>query len=326
MDLFDPEFFGISPREANSLDPQQRLLLEVTWEALENAGRTTKEIMGSLTGVFVGISGSDFYQLMVEAGQAGIDAYLASGSAHSIASGRLSYFLGAQGPSISIDTACSSSLVAIHLAIQSLRNGDCDLALTGGVNVILTPEATISLSRSKMMAPDGHCKTFDARADGFVRGEGCGMLVLKPLSQALSDHDRVLAIIRGSAVNQDGRSNGLTAPNGPSQEAVLRAALKNAGVKPGEVSYIETHGTGTALGDPIEVQALGRVYCQDRTAPLMLGSVKTNLGHLESAAGVAGVIKTVLALQHQEIPPHLNLQQRSPYITWDEFPSISNPN
>ena len=325
LDLFDPEFFGISPREANSLDPQQRLLLEVTWEALENAGRTAKEVMGSLTGVFVGISGSDFYQLMVEAGQAGIDAYLASGSAHSIASGRLSYFLGTQGPSISIDTACSSSLVAIHLAIQSLRNGDCDLALAGGVNVILTPEATISLSRSKMMAPDGRCKTFNARADGFVRGEGCGMLVLKPLSKALSDHDRVLAVIRGSAVNQDGRSNGLTAPNGPSQEAVLRSALANAGVESGEVSYIETHGTGTALGDPIEVQALGSVYCQDRTAALMLGSVKTNLGHLESAAGVAGVIKTVLALQHQEIPPHLNLQQRSPYIPWDEFPSIQIP-
>ena len=325
LDLFDPEFFGISPREANSLDPQQRLLLEVTWEALENAGRTPKEVMGSPAGVFVGISGSDFYQLMIKAGQEGIDAYLASGSAHSIASGRLSYFLGAQGPSISIDTACSSSLVAIHLAVQSLRNGDCDLALAGGVNVILTPDATITLSKSKMMAPDGHCKTFDARADGFVRGEGCGMLVLKPLSQALSDHDRVLAVIRGSAVNQDGRSNGLTAPNGPSQEAVIRAALKNAGVKPEEVSYIETHGTGTSLGDPIEIQALGSVFCQGRTLPLMLGSVKTNLGHLELAAGVAGVIKTVLALQHREIPPHLNLEQLSPYIPWEDFPSIRIP-
>ncbi len=325
LELFDTEFFGISPREANSLDPQQRLLLEVTWEALENAGRSPKEIMGSQTGVFVGISGSDFYQLMVQAGHRDIDAYLASGSAHSIASGRLSYFLGAQGPSLSIDTACSSSLVAIHLAVQSLRNGDCDLALAGGVNVILTPDATITLSKAKLMAPDGRCKTFDAGADGFVRGEGCGMLALKPLSRALSDHDRILAVIRGSAVNQDGRSNGLTAPNGPSQEAVLRAALMNARVEPEEVSYIETHGTGTALGDPIEVQALGSVYCQDRLAPLMLGSVKTNLGHLESAAGVAGVIKTVLALQHREIPPHLHLRERNPFITWEDFSQIRIP-
>ena len=325
LDQFDPPFFGISPREAISLDPQQRLLLEVTWEALEHAGRSPKEIMGSQTGVFIGISGSDYYQVMMAAGQENIDAYLASGSAHSIASGRLSYFLGAKGPSISVDTACSSSLVAIHLAVQSLRNGECDLALTGGVNVILAPETSITLTKGSMMSSDGRCKTFDARADGFVRGEGCGMLVLKRLSQALADHDRIQAVIRGSALNQDGRSNGLTAPNGPSQEAVLRTALKNAGVEPGQVSYIETHGTGTALGDPIEVQAVGNVYCQGRTTPLMLGSVKTNIGHLESAAGVAGVIKTILALQHKEIPPHLHLQKPNPYITWEDYPSIQIP-
>lgn len=325
LDQFDPTFFGISPREAANLDPQQRLLLEVTWEALENAGHSPEKLMGSQTGVFVGISGSDYLQLLVNAGQANIDAYMASGNAHSIASGRLSYFLGTTGPSLSIDTACSSSLVAIHTAVQSLRNGECDLALAGGVNVILAPETSIALSKSQMLAADGRCKTFDARADGFVRGEGCGMIVLKRLSDALQNGDRILAVIRGTAVNQDGRSNGLTAPNGPSQEAVIRAALRNAGVQPEQISYVETHGTGTSLGDPIEVQALGSVLCQKRSTPLMLGSVKTNVGHLESAAGVAGLIKTVLALQHGEIPPHLHLQERNPYIPWEDYPAIEIP-
>ncbi len=325
LDQFDPQFFGISPREAASMDPQQRLLLEVAWEALENSGHPAKEIMGSQTGVFIGISGVDFHHLMLDSGEEQIDAYLASGSAHSIASGRLSYFLGAQGPSISVDTACSSSLTAIHLAIQSLRSGECDLAIAGGVNAILTPGTSITLSKANMLSPDGRCKTFDSRADGFTRGEGCGLIVLKRLSQALADKDRILAVVRGSAINQDGRSNGLTAPNGPSQEAVIRRALENAGVEPGQMSYVETHGTGTALGDPIEVQALGSVLCQDRSGPLYIGSVKTNIGHLESAAGVAGVIKTVLALQHKLIPPHLHLQERNPYIPWEDYPAIEIP-
>lgn len=325
LDQFDPTFFGISPREAVSMDPQQRLLLEVTWEALENAGQAPEKLMGSQAGVFVGISSTDYSQLMLDTGQANIDAYLASGSAHSIASGRIAYLLGIHGPTISVDTACSSSLAAIHLAVQSLRNGECDLALAGGVNVILTPETSITLSKAQMLAADGRCKTFDARADGFVRGEGCGMLVLKRLSRALAERNPILAVIRGSAMNQDGHSNGLTAPNGPAQEAVIRAALKNSGVEPNQIGYIETHGTGTALGDPIEVQALGTVLCNVRSEPLHLGSVKTNLGHLESAAGAAGVIKTVLALQHREIPPHLHLQERNPYIPWEDFPAIHIP-
>jgi acyl transferase domain-containing protein/NAD(P)-dependent dehydrogenase (short-subunit alcohol dehydrogenase family)/SAM-dependent methyltransferase/acyl carrier protein len=325
LDLFDPAFFGISPREAASMDPQQRLLLEVAWEALENAGQSPDKLMGSLAGVFIGISGNDYSHLMLDAGQENIDAYLASGSAHSLASGRLSYVLGAQGPSISVDTACSSSLAAIHMAVQSLRSGECNLAVAGGVNVILMPETSITLSKAQMLAADGRCKTFDARADGFVRGEGCGIIILKPLTQALTDHDQILAVIRGSAMNQDGRSNGLTAPNGPSQEHVIRAALQNAGVEAHQVGYVETHGTGTALGDPIEVQALGAVLCHNRTQPLMLGSVKTNIGHLESAAGVAGLIKTVLALRQREIPPHLHLETPNPFIPWDDYPTIKIP-
>jgi acyl transferase domain-containing protein len=259
VDRFDPHFFGISPREAHSMDPQQRLLLEVAWEALEHAGISAQRVEGSRTGVFLGVSASDYYQVLRADGVEGFDAYTASGVAHSIASGRLSYVLGARGPSISIDTACSSSLVAIHLAVQSLRRDECAMALAGGVNLILGPDITIALSRARMMAPDGRCKAFDAKADGFVRGEGCGMLVLKRLSRAQADGDRIIALIRGSASNQDGRSNGLTAPNGPSQEDVIRDALANARVAPAEVSVVEAHGTGTSLGDPIEIQALDQV-------------------------------------------------------------------
>lgn len=324
VDQFEPQFFGIAPREAVSMDPQQRLLLEVAWEALENAGYSPEGLGGSQTGVFVGICNNDYYQLLLAGDDSNFDTYLATGSAFSVASGRLSYVLGLQGPSLSVDTACSSSLVAIHLAIQSLRKRECNLALAGGVNLILGPEVTIILSKAKMMATDGRCKAFDARADGFVRSEGCGIVALKRLSDAQADGDNILALIRGSAMNQDGRSNGLTAPNGPSQEAVIRAALADAGLTAGEISYIETHGTGTSLGDPIEVQALGSVMRSEHTAenPVMIGSVKTNLGHLESAAGVAGVIKLVLALQHAEIPPHLHLQQLNPYIAWEEYPLV----
>ena len=319
VDGFDAHFFGISPREARTMDPQQRLLLEVAWEAIEHAGIAASKIAGSSTGVFVGLSGADYFQLVRESGAGSFDAYTASGTAHSIASGRLSYVLGATGPSMSIDTACSSSMVAIHLAVQSLRRGECATALAGGVNLILGPEVTIALSRSHMMAPDGRCKTFDRRADGFVRSEGCGMLVLKRLSDAESDGDKVIAVIRGSAANQDGRSNGLTAPNGLSQEQVLRGALADAQIEPHEVAYVETHGTGTSLGDPIEVQALANVLGKDRKSALMIGSVKANIGHLEAAAGVAGVIKLVLALQHGEIPGQIHLSEPNPFIAWGQI-------
>ncbi len=322
VDRFEPQFFGISPREAVTMDPQQRLMLEVSWEALENAGYAPDKLSGSKSGVFVGICNNDYAQMILGGDTEFFDMYVSTGGAHSVASGRISYILGLQGPAVSVDTACSSSLVAIYMAVQSLRNGECRMALAGGVNVILAPEVTVTLSKANMMASDGRCKTFDASADGFVRSEGCGVVVLKRLSDALADGDQILAVIRGAAINQDGRSNGLTAPNGPSQVAVIREALADAGLEPHEVSYIETHGTGTSLGDPIEVQALGAALGKGRPAgrPLMIGSVKTNIGHLESAAGVAGLIKLVLSLQHREIPPHLHFNQPSPYIPWDELP------
>jgi acyl transferase domain-containing protein/acyl carrier protein len=322
VDQFEPQFFGISPREAASMDPQQRLLLEVAWEALEHAGYAPDGLAKSQTGVFVGICGSDYYRLLMESAAGASNTYLATGTTHSVASGRLSYVLGLRGPSVSIDTACSSSLVAVHMACRSLNDQECSMALAGGVNTILTPEATIALSTARMMAPDGRCKAFDARADGFVRAEGCGLVLLKRLSDAVADGDRVLAVIPGSAINQDGRSNGLTAPNGPSQEAVIREALSRAGVEPADVSYVETHGTGTSLGDPIEVQALAAVMGASRPAdrPLLIGSVKTNIGHLEAAAGIAGLIKVVLALQHQRIPAHLHLQSLNPRIPWNDLP------
>jgi acyl transferase domain-containing protein/acyl carrier protein/protein-L-isoaspartate O-methyltransferase len=322
VDRFDAAFFGISPREALTMDPQQRLLLEVSWEALEDAGQGPDQLGGTRTGVFVGLCNSDYYRMVMAGDPRGLDAYVASGGSHSVAAGRLSYALGLQGPSIAVDTACSSSLVAIHLACQSLRSGESRMAVAGGVNLVLGPEVTILLSKARMMAPDGRCKAFDARADGFVRGEGCGIVVLKRLSDAVADGNRVLALIRSTAVNQDGRSNGLTAPNGPAQEAVLREALAAAGVAPGEISYVEAHGTGTALGDPIEIQALGAVLGGERPAsePLVVGSVKTNIGHLEAAAGIAGLIKIVLAMRHGRIPPHLHFQEPNPHIPWSRLP------
>jgi len=323
IDRFDADFFSISTREALSMDPQQRLLMEVCWEALENAGQASADLLESKTGIFVGISSFDYAQLISsQVNSEDIDAYLGTGVSHSAASGRLSYFLGLQGPCLSIDTACSSSLVGLHYACQSLRNGECRMALSGGVNLILIPTIHLTLSKARLMAPDGRCKVFDAAADGFVRSEGCGIIVLKRLSDAIADNDHILSVIRGSAINQDGRSSGLTAPNGPSQQAVLREALQNAGVKPDQVQYVEVHGTGTALGDPIEVQALAEVYAQDRAKsdPLYIGSVKTNIGHTESAAGVAGLMKTVLALQHKRIPPHLHLKKLNPLIEWENYP------
>jgi acyl transferase domain-containing protein/acyl carrier protein len=322
VDRFDAQFFGITPREAASMDPQQRLLLEVAWEALEDAGQAPDALTGSATGVFVGMCNADYFHRIVRGDPAGLDAYVATGGAHSVAAGRVAYLLGLQGPNVAIDTACSSSLVAVHLACQSLRSGECRMALAGGVNLILAPETTIILSRAHMMAPDGRCKAFDARADGFVRAEGCGLVVLKRLSDARADGDRVLAVIRGTAVNQDGRSNGLTAPNGPAQEAVVRAALANARLAPHQVAYVEAHGTGTSLGDPIEMRALGAALGAGRASdrPVLVGSLKTNIGHLESAAGVAGLIKVILALQHGEIPAQLHFQTPNPYIPWAELP------
>ena len=321
VDQFDAAFFGISPREAENMDPQHRLLLEVTWEALERAGQAPAGLMGSNTGVFVGISNSDYQRLLLS-DLASIDPYVATGNLFSLAAGRLAYTLGLHGPNVAVDTACSSSLVAVHQAVQSLRQGECDLALAGGVSLMLSPAISVNFSKAQMMAADGRCKTFDAAADGYVRGEGCIVIVLKRLAEAVEHGDPILAVIRGSAINHDGRSGGLTAPNGPAQTAVIRAALANAGVQAQQIGYVETHGTGTALGDPIEVQALVDALARERAAgnPLRIGSVKTNLGHLEAAAGLAGLLKGVLCLQHKQIPPHLHLRTLNPHIDWGDAP------
>ncbi len=321
VDGFDPQFFGISPREAARMDPQQRLLLEVTWEALEDAGQVSEKLAGTQTGVFVGISNNDYGRIQFS-DLSRIDAYAGTGNALSIAANRISYLFDFRGPSIAIDTACSSSLVAVHLACTSLRNGESTLALAGGVNLILSPAITMNFTKAGVMAPDGRCKTFDAGADGYVRSEGAGLVVLKPLSRALADGDSIYAVIRGSAVNQDGRSNGLMAPNPLAQEAVLREAYRKAGVSPGDVQYVEAHGTGTLLGDPIEAKALGRVLADGRKPGNLcaIGSVKTNIGHCEAAAGVAGLIKVALALKHAEIPASLHFQEPNPHIPFDELP------
>ncbi|XXX73393.1 SDR family NAD(P)-dependent oxidoreductase [Sorangium sp. So ce134] len=321
VDRFDPGFFDMSPREASGLDPQQRLLLEVSWEALEQAGQTPERLWGSDTGVYVGLSSNE-YQAMAKAQAEPLEPHVLLGTMHSTSVARLSYWLGLKGPNMPVDTACSSSLVAVHLACQALRTGECSLALAGGVNLILSPEATVCLSGMRAMSPTGRCHTFSADADGYVRSEGCGVLVLKRLSNATRDGDPILAVIRGSAVNQDGRSNGLTAPSGPSQEAVIRRALAQAGVSPSAVGYVEAHGTGTPLGDPIEVQALSAVLSEGRAPeqPVLLGSVKTNLGHTEAAAGVAGLIKAVLSLQRERIPRSLHFSAPNPHIPWERLP------
>lgn len=321
VDTFDPQFFGISPREAAQMDPQQRLLAEVAWEAIEDAGLVSQRLAGSPTGVFVGIATSDYAHLTL-GDPTRIDAFTGTGNAFSIAANRLSYLFDLRGPSLAIDTACSSSLVAVYQACQSLAQGDCSVALAGGVNVILSPALAINFSKAGAMAPDGRCKAFDARADGYVRGEGAGVVVLKPLSKALADGDRIYATIRGGAINQDGRTNGLMAPNPHAQEAVLRAAYAHAGVAPHLASYVEAHGTGTLLGDPIEVKALGAVLGadRDRSQPLLIGSVKSNIGHLEAAAGIAGLIKTALVLHHRYIPASLHYRQANPHIPFGTLP------
>jgi acyl transferase domain-containing protein/NADPH-dependent curcumin reductase CurA/acyl carrier protein len=314
IDEFDANFFKISPKEAEYLDPQQRLLLEVTWEALEDARIIPSALVGSNTGVFIGIASHDYEDLIAQAENNKVNAYLASGNMGSTASGRLSYTLGLQGPSVAIDTACSSSLVALHNACQSLHLGESNMAIAGGVNLILSPMLNINFSQAHMLAADGYCKTFDANADGYVRGEGCGIIILKRLSDAIRDNDKILAVIKGSAVNQDGASSGLTVPNGPAQEEVIKRALAQAKLTPDEIDYIEAHGTGTALGDPIEINAIYNVFKNPARKNLTIGTVKTNIGHLEAAAGIAGVIKTILALQHETIPKHLHFSERNPQI------------
>ncbi len=324
ISLFDTAFFRISPREAISLDPQQRLLLEVAWEAMEDAAIVPRKPEAGDTGVFIGISTNDYAQLSMFGDPAEIDVHTATGNALNAAAGRLAYFLNCHGPAVAVDTACSSSLVAVHLACQSLRNRECKLALAGGVNLILSPCGTIATSRARMMAQDGRCKTFDAAADGYVRGEGCAVIVLKRLSDAVADGDRILARVRGSAANQDGASSALTVPNGRAQEALIRQALVNARAHPTSLRYVELHGTGTPLGDPVEFDALHQVLALGRTKEQVcaLGSVKTNIGHLEAAAGIAGLIKVVLALQHGELPPHLHLKTLNPQIPLEGSPFV----
>ncbi|MBE9049171.1 alpha/beta fold hydrolase [Nostocales cyanobacterium LEGE 11386] len=325
VDSFDAQFFGITPREAVSMDPQQRLLLEVSWEALERAGIAPDQLNASPTGVFVGINTSDYAQLQsIGTDVSQLSPYFFTGNTLSVAAGRLSYILGLQGPTMSVDTACSSSLVGVHLAIQSLRLGECRLALAGGVNLMLSSQTSIVLSRMRALAADGRCKTFEADADGYGRGEGCGVIVLKRLTDALADGDNILALIRGSAVNHDGLSSGLTVPNGLAQQNLIRTALINAKVKPNQVSYVEVHGTGTALGDPIEVEALGMVLRQGRShdEPVLLGAVKRDIGHLEAASGIASLIKVVLAMQHKELLPNHNLKQLNPAISWENLPVV----
>ena len=322
IDGFDPEFFGISPREAVWIEPQQRLMLETVWEGLERAGLSPAALRGSRTGVFVGVAANEYAHLLSSESIDKIEPYFITGNALNAISGRVAFALGLEGPAVAVDTACSSSLVAVHQACQALHSGDCDLALAGGVNVLLSPVTTVAASRARMLSPVGRCKTFDASADGYVRSEGCGVLVLKRLSDAQRDGDRVCAVIPGSAVNQDGASSGLTVPNGGAQQRLIRTALARAGLAGGDVDYLEAHGTGTPLGDPIEVQAAGAVYgaARDADRPLLMGSVKTNIGHLESASGAAGLIKVVLSLQHGVLPQSLHFDTPSPHIPWDSLP------
>lgn len=326
IDRFDASFFGISPRETASVSPQQRLLLEVAWHAVENAGIAMKDLSAknsateARTGVFVGVASFDYYDRVAQ-DPARMNGYSLTGNAYSITANRLSYVFDLRGPSIAVDTACSSSLVAIHLACQSLAAGECSTALAGGVQIMMSPWVSVAASKGEFLSPDGRCKTFDESANGYVRGEGVGMLVLKRLEDAERDGDRIWAVVRGSAVNQDGRSNGLTAPNPTAQIDVISTALRRANVSPENIGYIEAHGTGTRLGDPIELNALGSVLGQ-RKNPCFVGSVKSNFGHLEAAAGVAGLIKSVLCVHYGEIVPNLHFSRPNPLIDFANLPFV----
>ena len=335
-DEFDAEFFAISPREAAAIDPQQRLLLEVAYEALEDAGIPAPAIGGTQTAVIVGLSACDYLLTLARAmSPEDLDAHILIGNAATFAAGRMAYLLGTRGPALVVDTAGSSSLTAIHLACQSLRSGESDTALAGGTNLLLNPATSIACSRWGMLSPDGRCKTFDAGADGYVRGEGCGVVVLKRLADAVRDGDRMLTVVRGSAANQVGTSSGLTLPTGPAQQALLRQALASARLQPADIDYLEAHSAGTPFGDALELDSLSQVF-SGRKEPLAIGTVKTNLGHLEAANGVAGFIKTVLAVHHGYIPQHLNFEELTPYApaemdclsiaaTGREWPAVDRP-
>ena len=315
---FDASFFRIAPREAASIDPQQRLLLEVSWEALENAAIPPDKIQGSQTGGFIGVAAIDYWHQLLSQSTAEIDAYLTTGNTHSLASGRISHFFDFTGSSISLDTACSSSLVAVHLAIKSLRDRECNMALAGGVNRLISPKVSDNFTKAKMLSPDGRCKTFDESANGFVRSEGCGIVVLKRLSDAIANRDNIKAVLLGSATNQDGRTSSITTPSSLSQQAVIKQALVNSRIEAQQVSYLETHGTGTSLGDAIELEALSQVFKDNEE--LILGAVKTNIGHLEAAAGIASLIKTVLALENKCIPANLHLKEPNSKVDWQNLP------
>ena len=326
IDLFDAEFFRISPIEAQMLDPQQRILLETCWTALEDAGiDPERRKSSSRTGVYIGISNMDYRQINLESGQTAEPAaslYAVSGTSLNTAAGRVAYSFGLEGPAMAVDTACSSSLVAAHQAISALQRGEADMILAGGVQAIFSGRLTELRANARMLSPDGQCKAFDASANGFVRGEGCGIVVLKKLSDAEADGDRIWGLILGSALNQDGTSSGLTVPSGPAQAGVITQALLNAGVAPSEVDYLEAHGTGTEVGDPIELNAAGAAYGEGRDwdRPLLVGSVKTNIGHLEPAAGVAGLMKVMLSMQHRLVPKHLHFREPNPRVNWEQLP------
>ena len=316
---FDADFFKISAMEASSMDPQHRLVLEVAYEALENSGIAPSTLSGSNTGVFVGICSNDYAWKLVKKDTREVDIYLGSGNAYSPVSGRLSYLLDIHGPSLAIDTACSSSLTSTHVAVNSIRNGECDLAIVGGIQRYLSPEYWMNLCKSRILSPDGKCKSFSDDANGYVRGEGCGVIILKRLSQAKKDNNMIYAVIAGSSTRQDGKTSGLTVPNGASQQDTIKRALENSGLTINDIDYIEAHGTGTPIGDPIEMNALANL-AKKRTNTLLVGTVKSNIGHLEGSAGIAGLIKVVLSLRNKKIPKNLHFSSPSSRISWGSIP------